>query len=100
MQTPLRQLLAQYREHSQTEREKGTYFERLAIVFMQRDPGMAQEYEDCWDYATWARQRAPTRSAAFWEFLTNASASCPRLRIDFAPIMRGEPRPLLTTSMF
>lgn len=57
MQTPLRQLLAQYREHSQTEREKGTYFERLAIVFMQRDPGMAQEYEDCWDYATWARQR-------------------------------------------
>jgi predicted helicase len=56
MQTPLRQLLAQYREHSQTEREKGTYFERLAIVFMQRDPGMAQEYEDCWDFATWARQ--------------------------------------------
>lgn len=56
MQTPLRQLLTQYREHSQTEREKGTYFERLAIVFMQRDPGMAQEYEDCWDFATWARQ--------------------------------------------
>lgn len=55
MQTPLRQLLAQYREHSQTEREKGTYFERLAIVFMQRDPGMVQEYEDCWDFATWAR---------------------------------------------
>ncbi|MFM7403045.1 MAG: DEAD/DEAH box helicase family protein [Erythrobacter sp.] len=57
MQTPLRQLLAQYREHSQTEREKGTYFERLAIVFMQRDPGMVQEYEDCWDFATWARQQ-------------------------------------------
>lgn len=57
MQTPLRQLLDQYREHSQTEREKGTYFERLAIVFMQRDPGMAQEYEECWDFATWARQQ-------------------------------------------
>jgi predicted helicase len=57
MQTPLRQLLAQYRDHSQTEREKGTYFERLAIVFMQRDPGMVQEYEDCWDFATWARQQ-------------------------------------------
>jgi predicted helicase len=57
MQTPLRQLLAQYREHSQTEREKGTYFERLAIVFMQRDPGMIQEYENCWDFATWARQQ-------------------------------------------
>ncbi|VVT18131.1 DEAD/DEAH box helicase [Erythrobacter sp. EC-HK427] len=57
METPLRQLLAQYRDHSQTEREKGTYFERLAIVFMQRDPGMVQEYEDCWDFATWARQQ-------------------------------------------
>lgn len=56
MTTPLRKLLDQYREHSQTEREKGGYFERLAIVFMQRDPGMAQEYEDCWDFATWARK--------------------------------------------
>lgn len=50
MTTPLRKLLSQYREASKTEREKGTYFERLVIVFMQRDPGMAQQYEDCWDY--------------------------------------------------
>lgn len=51
----LRILLDQYRQAAQSEREKGGYFERLAIVFMQRDPGMAQEYEDAWDYATWAR---------------------------------------------
>ena len=55
MTTPLRKLLSQYRDLSKTEREKGTYFERLAIVFLQRDPGMAQEYEDAWDYATWAK---------------------------------------------
>lgn len=55
MTTPLRKLLSQYRELSKTEREKGTYFERLAIVFIQRDPGMVQEYEDAWDYATWAK---------------------------------------------
>lgn len=55
MTTPLRKLLNQYRDVAQTEREKGNYFERLAIVFMQRDPGMAQEYENAWDYATWAK---------------------------------------------
>ena len=55
MTTALSKLLASYREASNTQRQKGTYFERLAIVFMQRDPGMAQEYEECWDYATWAR---------------------------------------------
>lgn len=40
MTSSLRKLLAQYRDIAKTEREKGTYFERLAIVFMQRDPGM------------------------------------------------------------
>lgn len=53
----LRELLDQYRLAAKSEREKGSYFERLAIVFMQRDPGMVQEYEDCWDFATWARQQ-------------------------------------------
>lgn len=55
MASALRKLLAQYRELSQSEREKGTYFERLAIVFIQRDPGMVQEYEEAWDYSTWAK---------------------------------------------
>lgn len=57
MSSSLRKLLNQYRGASKTEREKGTYFERLAIVFLQRDPGMAQEYEHVQDYATWARER-------------------------------------------
>jgi len=55
MTSSLRKLLSQYRDLSKTEHEKGTYFERLAIVFIQRDPGMAQEYEDAWDYATWSK---------------------------------------------
>jgi predicted helicase len=46
MSTKLRQLLAQYRAASKSEREKGTYFERLAVAFIKNDPGMAQEYED------------------------------------------------------
>lgn len=56
LSTPLRQLLEQFRTSSKTEREKGTYFERLAVAFVKADPGMAQEYEDAWLFSDWAKQ--------------------------------------------
>lgn len=55
MTSSLRQLLAQYRAASKTEREKGTYFERLALAFIRHDPGMAQEYEEVWTFTDWAK---------------------------------------------
>jgi predicted helicase len=55
MPTPLRELLEQFRSTSKTEREKGTYFERLAVAFLKNDPGMAQEYEDAWLFSDWAK---------------------------------------------
>ena len=55
MTTPLRKLLAEYRAASRTEREKGTYFERLAVAFLKNDPGMTQEYEDAWLFSDWAK---------------------------------------------
>lgn len=68
MSTPLRQLLAQYRAASKSEREKGTYFERLAVAFIRHDPGMAQQFAmlastlSGWGLpglgADWALQRA------------------------------------------
>ncbi|MBK8158540.1 MAG: DEAD/DEAH box helicase [Rhodospirillaceae bacterium] len=54
----LRALLAQYRESAKSEREKGTYFERLAVAFIKNDPGMAQEYEDAWLFAEWAAKHS------------------------------------------
>lgn len=50
-----RALLASFRDASRSEREKGTYFERIAVEFIKNDPGMAQEYEDAWLYADWAK---------------------------------------------
>lgn len=55
MTSSLRTLLAQYRTAAQTEREKGNYFERLAVAFIKNDPGMAQEYEDAWLFSDWAK---------------------------------------------
>ena len=37
MTTPLRELLAEFRSSAQTEREKGNYFERLAVAFIKND---------------------------------------------------------------
>jgi len=54
----LRELLAQYRASARSEREKGTYFERLAVDFIKNDHGMAQEYEDAWLFSEWATTHA------------------------------------------
>ncbi|HEY9217260.1 MAG TPA: type ISP restriction/modification enzyme [Phenylobacterium sp.] len=43
-----------FRDASRSEREKGTYFERIAVEFIKHDPGMAQEYEDAWLFSEWA----------------------------------------------
>jgi len=54
LMSSLRDLLAQYRDSARSEREKGNYFERLAVDFIKNDPGMAQEYEDAWLFSEWA----------------------------------------------
>ncbi len=53
----IRELLTRYRDASKTEREKGTYFERLCVEFLKSDPEMAQEFEDAWPYADWAQMQ-------------------------------------------
>lgn len=55
MSTPLRQLLEEFRASSKTEREKGTYFERLAVAFIKADAGMQQQFEDAWLFSDWAK---------------------------------------------
>ena len=53
--TPLQTLLAQFRDAAVTEREKGTYFEKLIVQYLLYEPDYSALYSDVWDYATWAR---------------------------------------------
>jgi predicted helicase len=53
----LDRLLASYRAAAVTEREKGTYFERLAVAYLRNDPVQAQEFSQVWSYADWAKER-------------------------------------------
>ena len=50
----LQDLLNSYREAARTERDKGTYFERLSIAYLTNDPVQVEQYEDVKPYAAWA----------------------------------------------
>jgi predicted helicase len=49
-------LLDSYRASATTEREKGTYYERLCAAFLTHDPVQAEQYEQVWNWAEWAAQ--------------------------------------------
>ncbi|QFT97436.1 type I restriction enzyme EcoKI subunit R [Roseovarius sp. THAF8] len=54
--SPLDDLLQSYRIAAVTEREKGTYLERLACAYLTADPVQAEEYADVWSWSDWAAQ--------------------------------------------
>ncbi len=57
----LRSLLNELRLSAKTEREKGSYFERLALVFFKNDAGWKHEFEDVWLYSDWAAEQGKDR---------------------------------------
>jgi len=48
----LKDLLQRYRECSQTERDKGAYFERLIQSYLKNDP--KYDFQDVWLWNEWA----------------------------------------------
>ncbi len=53
--TAIDRILQSYCDAAVTEREKGTYFERLALAFFQNDPVQSEEYDDVWTWSEWAK---------------------------------------------
>lgn len=49
-------LLETYRSSAATEREKGTYYERLCAAFLTHDPVQAEQYEQVWTWSEWAAE--------------------------------------------
>jgi predicted helicase len=47
-QTPLQEILSSFRNASQSEREKGTYFEELVRTYLKHEPVYADLYSDVW----------------------------------------------------
>ncbi|MCO6521488.1 MAG: DEAD/DEAH box helicase [Snodgrassella sp.] len=55
--SPLKQLLATFRTNSQTEREKGTYFEQLIVQYLKNEAIYKDLYSEIYTYAQWAREQ-------------------------------------------
>lgn len=53
----LNEILAKFRAQSQSEREKGTYFERLIQCYLTEEASYKDLYEHVWMYADWAREQ-------------------------------------------
>jgi predicted helicase len=51
-------LLNSYRTAAVSEREKGTYFERLVCAYLAVDPVQVEEYSQVWTWADWARENS------------------------------------------
>ncbi|MGR3510108.1 MAG: DEAD/DEAH box helicase [Sulfitobacter sp.] len=54
--SPLDDLLQTYRDAAITQREKGTYLERLACAYLAADPVQVEEYSDVWPWSDWAAE--------------------------------------------
>ena len=53
--TPLQSILHEYRTASQSEREKGNYFEELIVTYFRYEATYADLYSDIWLYSDWAK---------------------------------------------
>lgn len=54
--TALNNLLSNYRKTSQSEREKGTYFEELIVSYLRYEATYSDLYSDVWLYSDWAKE--------------------------------------------
>lgn len=61
MSSALNQLLDTYRKASQTQREKGTYFEELMIHYFKNEPLYQDLYQEVWLYPEWAEKHQLAR---------------------------------------
>ena len=62
--TALHELLNNYRQVSESEREKGTYFELLIKDFLKHDPTFAPQFSNVWTFAEWAAQNNKNQNDA------------------------------------
>lgn len=53
--TPLLSILYKFRDAAKSEREKGTYFEELVLLYFRNEPYYKDYYSDVWMYSDWAK---------------------------------------------
>ena len=57
MNTALQNILDGFRSAARSEREKGTYFEELAVTYLRNEATYKDLYAQVWTYTDWAREQ-------------------------------------------
>ena len=57
MENSLAAILQEFRAKSQSEFEKGEYFEKLVKVFLENDTLQGQTFDKVWLFKDWAKER-------------------------------------------
>ena len=70
----LQNLLANYRNASITEREKGTYFEELILTYLRNEATYRDLYSHVWTYADWAEEQVCSATITKGHFATIITA--------------------------
>lgn len=55
--TALTDLLGRFRTSAVTNRERGTYFEELTVLYLRTEPAYRDLYREVWTYSDWAAQQ-------------------------------------------
>lgn len=71
----LQNLLASFRNNSQTEREKGTYFELLTIQYLKNEASYKDLYADVLTYADWAQSQGLPKNDAGIDLVARTSGT-------------------------
>jgi len=53
----LSKILNTFRELSKTERDKGTYFEKLIVLYFRNEPAYKDLYDKVWMFSDWAKEQ-------------------------------------------
>lgn len=67
----LRTLLDTFRNAAVTEREKGTYFEELIVLYLRNEPIYQDLYTKVWTYGDWAVEQGEGWPG-FWKNVPNS----------------------------
>ena len=59
---PLRDALNRVDDHSRSHTERGLYFERLVMIYLQHDNVQKQHYDQVWRYSDWAAENNVKRT--------------------------------------
>jgi len=95
----LDEVLTSLRAVAQTERDKGTAFERLVKEFLTKDSLWAEKFSDVWMWAEWPERNGRGDAGIDLVAREFETVSCGLYKRSFTPLITRSRRATLTHSL-